>query len=172
MLKFGWDIDNLRLLYSFWLVFKYIQAVPVWFTFHCYGMNYLSVHPHALVVFAAKRPNVFTHRHLNTYPSCWHTHSKTRIHWLCPPGLSVAAGCPQVLVVFVKSLIAQVSGKWQLRVWLANELPGRGSVVSWSNTGLCSLIKVTYLQRKMPLCDVMTKGKGRASISLAIKRKE
>ncbi|KAL7406155.1 hypothetical protein ABVT39_014107 [Epinephelus coioides] len=77
-----------------------------------------------------------------------------------------------VLVVFVKSLIAQVSRKWPLRVWLANELPERGSVVSRSNTGLCSLIKVTYLQGKMPQRDVMTEEGGPASLSLAIKRNE
>lgn len=51
----------------------------------------------------------------------------------------------------------------------ANELPGTGSVVSRSHTGLGSLIKVTYLLGKMPQCDVMTNGRGVARISLAIK---
>ncbi|KAK2854239.1 hypothetical protein Q5P01_006900 [Channa striata] len=61
--------------------------------------------------------------------------------------------CPQVLVVFVKILIAQVSGKWRLRVLPANELPGRGSVVSPSNTGLRSQIKVTFPQGEMSQRD-------------------
>lgn len=93
----------------------------------------------------------------------------TNIQRFYPLGLSLTAVCPQVLVVFVESLIAQVPWKWPLRVWLANELPGRGSVVSRSNTGLCSLIKVTYLQGEMPQRDVMTKERGLAGISLATK---
>ncbi|KAK2920380.1 hypothetical protein Q8A73_002584 [Channa argus] len=75
----------------------------------------------------------------------------------------------KVSVVFVKILIAQVSRKWPLRVLLANELPGRGSVVSPSNTGLCSEIKVTFPLEEMSQRDVMAEERGPSSISLAIK---
>lgn len=104
-------------------------------------------------------PHAHTHTHTLTLPlpswpvlSCW-----------------LSSG---ISVVFVQSLIAQVSRKWLLRVWLANELPGRGSVVSRSIAGPCSLIKVTYLRGKMPQHDAMTDERGLASIPLAIKWNE
>lgn len=89
------------------------------------------------------------------------SHTHTLAH--CHPGPSSAAGCLQVSVIFVESLIAQVSRKWLLRVWLANELPGRGSVVSRSITGPCSLIKVTYLWGKNATawCDDRRKRTGK-----------
>lgn len=56
-------------------------------------------------------------------------------------------------------------------MWLVNELFWRGSVVSESNAGLCSMIKVTCLQGKMPQHDKMTKGTGSGQCSHLISSK-
>ena len=111
---------------------------------HTHACTYKDTHTHT-----HSPPHTHTHTHTHTYAYTYPSSQQAP---------SSAGGCLQVSVAFLESLIAQVSRKWLLRMWRANELPERWSVVNWINTGPCYLIKVTH-QGKMPQCNEMTNGR-------------